>query len=157
MVARVMDTTDALRGVQRLFLDTAPVIYHVEGVAAYQLLTDLIFQRISSGILEAVTSSITLAECLVHPYRHGNIALVQRFRDVITTGVHTRYIGVDATAEKAAELRAKYSLSLTDALQIAAALAAGCEAFLTNDTAIKRVNELRVLVLSELRVPLASS
>jgi predicted nucleic acid-binding protein len=78
---------------------------------------------------------------------------MQRFRDVITTGIHTRYVGMDAITEKAAELRAKYNLSLTDALQIAAALAAGCEAFLTNDTAIKRVNELRVLVLSELRVP----
>ena len=38
-------------------------------------------------------------------------------------------------------------------LLVWAALATGCEAFLTNDTAIKRVNELHVLVLSELQVP----
>lgn len=34
----------ALAGVRRLFLDTAPVIYHVEGNPAYQPLTDIIFQ-----------------------------------------------------------------------------------------------------------------
>jgi predicted nucleic acid-binding protein len=143
-----MNTTDALRGVRRLFLDTAPVIYHVEGVAAYQSLTDLVFQLVGREILEAVTSFITLAECLVHPYRRGDTTLVQRFRDVITAGVHTHYVD----AEKAAELRAQYNLSLTDAFQIAAALAADCEAFLTNDTTLKRVNELRVLVLGELQV-----
>jgi hypothetical protein len=38
----------------------------------------------------------------------------------------------------------------TDAFPIAAALAAGCDAFLTNDAALKRVSELRVLVLEEL-------
>jgi predicted nucleic acid-binding protein len=147
-----MNVTDALRGVQRLFLDTAPVIYHVEGIAAYQPITDLIFQEISKGTFEAVTSSITLAECLVRPYRRSDITLVRRFRDVITAGVHTHYVGVDATAEKAAELRAQDNLSLTDAFQIAAALAANCEAFLTNDTRLKRVTGLRVLVLGELQV-----
>lgn len=152
MATEAMNITDALKGVQRLFLDTAPVIYHVEGVAAYRPLTDLIFQEICDGTFEAVTSSVTLAECLVHPYRHNDMALAQQFRDVITAGVHTRYVGVDNVAENAAELRARYNLSLTDAFQAASALAAGCEALLTNDAALKRVTELRVLVLGELQV-----
>lgn len=101
---------------------------------------------------EAVTSSVTLAECLVHPYRHGDLVLVQKFRNVITMGIHTQYTGVDASAEYAAELRARYNLTLTDAFQIAAALAAGCDAFLTNDTALKRVSELTILALDELEV-----
>jgi predicted nucleic acid-binding protein len=41
-------------------------------------------------------------------------------------------------------------LRLPDALQIAVALEAGCEAFLTNDLTLKRVVELRVLVLDDL-------
>jgi predicted nucleic acid-binding protein len=81
------------------------------------------------------------------------MTLVRQFRDVIMAGVHTHYVGVDAVAESAAELRARYNLSLTDALQMAAALAAGCDAFLTNDTALKRVTELRVLVLDDLQTP----
>ncbi len=147
-----MKIADALSGVTRLFLDTSPVIYHVEGVAAYQPLTDVIFQEIRNGAFEAVTSSVTLAECLVHPYRNSDTALVQQFRNVITAGVNTRYVGVDATAESAAELRARYNLSLTDAFQVAVALAAGCDAFLTNDVILKRVTELTVLVLDDLEV-----
>lgn len=57
---------------------------------------------------------------------------------------------MDASAERAAELRAHYNLTLTDAFQIAAALTAGCDAFPTNDAALKRVTELTVLVLDEL-------
>lgn len=147
-----MKITDALENIDRLFLDTSPVIYHIEGVTAYQPLTDLVFQKLHVGSFEAVTSSVTLAECLVHPYRHGDMTLAQQFRNVITTGVHTHYVGVDAVAEQAAELRAHYNLTLTDAFQIAAAIAANCDAFLTNDRDLKRVRELAVLVLDELEI-----
>ncbi len=143
-----MKIADALAGVNWLFLDTAPVIYHIEGNLTYQPLTDLIFQRIQSGTPKAVASSVTLAECLVHPYRHGDMMLAQKFRQVITIATYTRYVGVDAVAEQAAELCARYNLSLTDAFQIAA----GCEAFLTNDTMLKRVSELTILILDELDV-----
>ena len=37
-----MKISDALVGVRKLFLDTAPVIYHVEGNAAYLPLTDVV-------------------------------------------------------------------------------------------------------------------
>jgi predicted nucleic acid-binding protein len=37
-----------------------------------------------------------------------------------------------------------------DALQIAVACQAGCEAFLTNDRALRRVTDINVLVLADL-------
>jgi hypothetical protein len=37
-------------------------------------------------------------------------------------------------------------------VKVAAALAAGCNAFLTNDLGLKRVTELPILVLDELEV-----
>jgi predicted nucleic acid-binding protein len=37
-------------------------------------------------------------------------------------------------------------------LQVAAALNVGCQAFLTNDMTLKRVIELRVLILDELEL-----
>jgi predicted nucleic acid-binding protein len=140
----------ALSGVSTLFLDTAPVIYHVEGNAAFQDVTDAVFQAILQGSPRAVASSITLAECPVHPFRAGDLQLAQRFRQVLTAGVNTQYVGVDASTEAAAQLRAQYNLALTDAFQVAAALAAGCDAILTNDSGLKRVTEIAVLVLSEL-------
>ncbi|MFB2977929.1 type II toxin-antitoxin system VapC family toxin [Microseira sp. BLCC-F43] len=55
-------------------------------------------------------------------------------------------------AIQAEQIRSRYNLQLPDAFQIAIALAANCEAFLTNDVILRRVTELRVLVLDELPV-----
>jgi predicted nucleic acid-binding protein len=148
----VIKIAAALVNVRELFLDTAPIIYHIEGNPAYQPLTDQVFQTIQAGTLSAVTSSITLSECLVHPYRRGDMTLAQKFRNVITVGVNTRYVGVDAVAERAAEIRAHYNLKLADSFQVAAAIAAGCDAFLTNGTDLKRVNGITILALDELEV-----
>jgi predicted nucleic acid-binding protein len=52
-------------------------------------------------------------------------------------------------AEQAAELRAQFNIHTPDALQIAAALSAGCEAFLTNDRRLKRVTHLPILLVDE--------
>ncbi len=55
-----------------------------------------------------------------------------------------------AIADRAAALRAAYALRTPDTLQLAAALEAGCEAFLTNDRRLGRVQDLHVLVLDDL-------
>jgi predicted nucleic acid-binding protein len=56
------------------------------------------------------------------------------------------------TAKVAADLRARYNLRTPDALQLATAIKAGCDAFLTNDATLKKVTELKILVLSELQL-----
>jgi predicted nucleic acid-binding protein len=144
---------DALLGVTRLFLDTAPVIYYVERNPAYSALVDDIFDRIDTGALQAVTSPITLAECLIVPIRKGLTVAQQDFTDLIVSGANVTFVPLDqATAQRAAELRATYNLVLADALQVAAALGAGCGAFLTNDLGLKIVTELPILVLKELEL-----
>jgi predicted nucleic acid-binding protein len=144
---------DALQGISRLFLDTAPVIYFVERHPRYAALADEIFDRIDAGTLPAVTSPITLAECLVLPCRNGQVDVQQDFSDLITQGQGISFVRLDAgIGRRSAELRAKYNLSLTDALQVGTALAAGCDALLTNDKGLKRVHELTILVLDELEV-----
>jgi predicted nucleic acid-binding protein len=144
---------DALRGVTRLAIDTAPVIYFIEAHPRYNALVVDVFQRIASGTCEGITSVITLGEVLVQPLRHGDTSLQRQYRDVLlgSTGFHSRPIEPQ-TAERAAELRARYGIRLPDALQIAVALQDGCQAFLTNDLRLKRVTNLPVLVLDELEL-----
>ncbi|WP_013324755.1 type II toxin-antitoxin system VapC family toxin [Gloeothece verrucosa] len=144
-----MRISDALVNVSRLFLDTAPVIYFIERNPQFVDLVDPIFERLEADIT-AVVSGITLSECLVGAIRLGLADLEQAFVDVLQ---QEQVVFVDinaAIAREAARLRVRYNLQLPDALQVAAALMAGCEAFLTNDAALKRVTELRVLVVSEL-------
>lgn len=139
---------DSLQGVTRLFLDTAPIVYYVEPNPTYFDRVRLIFDQIETGVLTAVTSPITLAECLIHPYRLGLSQLQQDFFNVIVSTENTVFQPVDAqVGRQAAMLRATYNLTLTDALQVATALVANCEAFLTNDLTLRRVIELRIVVL----------
>ncbi len=142
-----------LQGVSRLFLDTAPVVYYVERNPTYFDRVQPIFNQVDIGNLTVVTSPVTLAECLIHPYRLGLISLQQSFFDVITRADHTTFQPIHvAVGQQAAILRANYNLTLTDALQVATALAASCDAFLTNDRTLQRVSELQVIVLNDLEI-----
>ncbi|PHJ60682.1 twitching motility protein PilT [Nostoc linckia z18] len=146
-----MKISDALAGVSRLFLDTAPVIYFVERNPLFVDLVDPIFDRLEADIT-AVVSGITLSECLVGAIRLGLVDLEQAFVDMLQQE-QVVFVEINAAiAREAAKIRVRYNLQLPDALQVAAALMAGCEAFLTNDAAFKRVTELRVLVVSGLLV-----
>jgi predicted nucleic acid-binding protein len=143
--------TDALRGVTRLFLDTAPVIYFVERNPTYTTRVDQVFDRIDAGVLPAVTSPITLSECLVLPISQGLLQAQQDFADLVVSGANVTFVAIgDAIARSAAELRAHYNLGLADAFQVATALAASCDALLTNDSTLRRVQELRIIVLDDL-------
>ena len=148
-----MKISEALRDITHLFLDTAPVIYFVEKHPTYFDLVAPVFSRIDADLLVAVTSPVTLAECLVMPYRLGLAKLQQDFVDLIVYGQSTIFASIDQdVARQAAELRATYNITLADALQIAVALEMGCEAFLTNDGALERLKELRVLVVEKLEL-----
>lgn len=146
-----MSITDSLQGVTRLFLDSAPVIYAVERNPQYLPLVRVVFERIFSGLPMGVVSPITLAECLVQPYRLAQNELQQDFIELMTDTENIEFVAINNQnmAIEAAKIRARYNLQLPDAFQISVALAAGCEAFLTNDVTFKRVTELRVLVLDD--------
>jgi predicted nucleic acid-binding protein len=142
---------DALRGVARLGLDTAPLIYLIEAHPTYRPLVRDIARRISDGYMAGITSVVTLGEVLVQPLARGDVALQQQYRDLLLHSFGFRTLPVDAAvAERAAELRARYGMRLPDALQVAVALNEGCEAFLTNDRRLARVREISVLVLDDL-------
>ena len=146
-----MKVAAALQGISRLFLDTAPVIYLVEKNPVYLEVVREVFAAIDQGQVGTVTLPVTLAECLVHPLRLNLPQLQQTFLNVVVRGLHTTFVNLDQhVGQTAARLRADYNVRLPDALQLAAAINHGCDAFLTNDILLKRVVEIRVLVLGEL-------
>ena len=145
-----MSLPDALSASQLIFVDTAPIIYFVEKHPRYFGLVEPIFERVDDERLAPVVSPITLAECLVHPYRLGHKESTRMFKELLTRRM--RFVPIEATvASRAAMLRALYNLSLPDALQCAVAIESACDTFLTNDSALKRVTGLNVIVLDDLR------
>lgn len=147
-----MKIEETLSGVNRLFLDTAPVIYYVENNPRYLDRVRKVFEQILESSVIAVASPVTLAECLVLPYNSGQVQIQQEFIQLILNTENIEFEPIDNAniALEAAQIRARYNLQLPDAFQIAVALAAECEAFLTNDAVFRRVTELSILLLDEL-------
>ena len=148
-----MKVVEALEGVLQLGLDTAPLIYYVEEHSRYVEVMQEIVEHIDRGSVHAVTSVVTLIEVLTHPLRHKNEALAERYRHLLGYGRNLSLRDITRpVAERTAALRVQYNLRTPDALQLAVALDAGCEAFLTNDRQLQRVTEMRVLLLDELEL-----
>lgn len=135
-----------------LFLDTAPLIYFIEGQTEYQSVLRNIFSSIDRGDYAFISSTITLLEVLVKPVKENRPDLVQKYTDLLTTSkgidIFDITIGV---AKEAAKIRAKYNLKTPDAIQLATAIIFGADLFLTNDGRLKPVTEIEIVVLSEVK------
>ncbi|MBI5670383.1 MAG: type II toxin-antitoxin system VapC family toxin [Chloroflexi bacterium] len=146
-----MQIRDVLVDLKQLYIDTAPLIYYVEENPTYVEKMEAVFQFIEDNSLEVISSVITLTEVLQQPIQQSRTDLQQKYLGILLSSNHLALLPVDAaTAESAAHLRARYNLRTPDALHVATALKSQCEAFLTNDIGLKRVTELRILVLDEL-------
>jgi hypothetical protein len=60
-----------------VFLDTAPLIYFIEGHSSYQPILSRLFDFNDKGNFSFVTSAVTLLEVLVKPLREGQVALAK--------------------------------------------------------------------------------
>lgn len=145
-----MEWVTALRG-KVVGLDTTPLIYFIEENPAYLSTVLPFFVAVDRGEFTVITSIVTLLEVLVHPFRHGNAPLAQRYRDILLNarGFTTVPLSYDI-AEEAAQLRARYDLRVPDAIQIATATHSGALFFLTNDTRLPSLPNLQMLVIDEL-------
>jgi predicted nucleic acid-binding protein len=113
-----------------------------------------IMRYMDQRLILGVGASIVLAELLVQPFRSNNQGLVNRYETILMNSHHFRLEPVtNAISRTAADLRAHYNLRTPDAIHIATAIDAGCEAFLTNDLGLKRVANLKILVVDELELP----
>ena len=116
-----------------ILFDSAPIIYFFEGhpLAAR---FEPVFEAVDAGRLRAIATPVTLAEVVAGPMKHGRAALAERYRHALTTGHGWTVRPIDAdVAMLAAQLRIEHRMKLPDALQLAAAVRAGCAALVTHD------------------------
>jgi len=137
----------AIKG-KTVAVDTMIFIYSFEEHPVYLPLLRRFFQAVEKGVLEATTSTITVTECLVQPYRRKDMALAGRYMVLFRNFPHLSVLPVtDEVAERAAILRAAYGLKTPDAIQLATAVISASHAFLTNDERIPEVEGIQVLTL----------
>lgn len=133
-------------------LDTAIFIYFIEEHPTFLPLVEPLFDAIDGGHLEAVTSELTLLEVLVVPYGADDVELAGRYETLLTNSRGLRTLPLErALLRAAARLRSLARIKTPDALQVAAALSAGCTAFITNDRTLPAGLGLDVLELADYR------
>lgn len=134
----------------RVAVDTAIFIYWIEEDPRFMPLVEPFFEEVAAGTREIVTSALTLLELLVVPYRAGNADLAQRYEELLTNSRGIAVIDLSRDQLRiAAQLRAATGVKTPGALQLAAALGAGCTTFVTNDRRIPEIRGMRVLQLGD--------
>jgi predicted nucleic acid-binding protein len=93
-----------------------------------------------------------LLEILVKPKREGLTKVVADYRDLLLTFPNLRFFPVGLqVSDLASTLRAKYSIRTPDAIQIATAITERASVFITNDEQLKKVEEIKIVLLKEMR------
>ncbi len=135
---------------KKIALDTMIFIYAFEEQPVFLPLLKPFFREVEKGRIIAVTSTLTLAECLVQPFRAKAIELAARYKTLFHDFPHLSIIPVtEEIAERAAWLRAQYQMKTPDAIQLATALVTGSQVFLTNDEGVPKLKEIQIQVLND--------
>jgi predicted nucleic acid-binding protein len=126
-----------------VLLDSAPIIYLLEGHPKLARRFAPLFDAHAAGSLQFAVSTITIAEVITGPLQAGDEALARRYRAVLQSW---QIVPLDLEiAEGAARLRASLRLKLADAVQVASALAINAAALVTHDRDFSRVKAMRII------------
>lgn len=126
-----------------LLVDSAPIIYVLEGHPEFAAVFRPVFEAHENGLVRFAVTTVTLAEVLTGPLTKGDEVLAEKYRATLRSWF---VVDLDAeTAESAARLRSALKLKLADAVQAASALAIGADALVTHDRDFSALRDLRVI------------
>ena len=139
----------SFRSFASIYLDTAPFIYFIEGFHSYLPVLDKLF---AATHCRRYTSVVSVMEVLPKPVAEHKQRLVDNFLALLSDAQKIVVVDLDfEIAEYAGRLRGKYpALKGMDALQLATAVHVGADVFITNDYGLKKITEIKVMVLDDL-------
>lgn len=130
-------------------VDAAIFIYFIEEHPQFLPLIRPLFQEADQEKRELITSALTLLEVLVVPYRAGNRILAERYEALLARSRGVRLVDLSRDQLRAAaQLRSATNVKTPDALQLVAAISAGCATFVTNDRRLPPIPGMRFVELS---------
>ena len=142
----------ALAGHRLVALDTSVWIYHFEGSTAYGQAADSVLEAIAQGRIGAVASELVLLELLVAPLKKGAQDVADEIELALLHFPHLQLAPVTRSVlVRAAEVRARYGLRTPDAIMVATAVESGATLAVTNDDAWRKVEEIKIVLLRDLR------
>ena len=133
----------------KVYIDTVVAIYSVEWNPEYFELLQPLWLKFQSEEIELISSELILMETLVLPVRNEDSLLINAYEELFLSEP-MQLIPIDRSIlRQAANLRATNSIKTPDAIHAATAMAVNCDLFITNDKGFRNLNNLPVVVLSE--------
>lgn len=122
-----------------VYLDSNVFITAFEGPPDLQAGARRLFLLAEQGVYIAVTSELTLAECLVGPMRANQPDLIRLYRSLLRGRAEFKVKPVNrAILEQAAACRSREAaIKLPDAVHLATALVAECHLFVSDDRRLR--------------------
>lgn len=134
----------------KLGLDTVVFVYFLEQHPAHYSKAKQLFQRIESGDMTGVISTLVFAELLVPAYRANDVERAETLLLLLTTFPNLQVAPLSAQiSAEAARLRALHGMRTPDAIHVATALQMGVSGIVTNDKAFLRLAGLLDIWLFE--------
>lgn len=123
-----------------VFWDTNIFVYLMEGNPQFLPRVLGIWDNMQARGDGLCTSSLTVGEALVAPFKSGDQDLIEAYRARFRSP-KIRVLDFDVSSgERYARLRATTNVSRSDAMQLSCAAQAGVDLFLTNDRTVSRMN-----------------
>jgi predicted nucleic acid-binding protein len=130
-----------------VYFDSVIPMYYFDHTGIFNVrATNRLMALAASGDQIAVSDLVRL-ECRVKHVRTGDKAKLAVF-DAFFTRPDVRLVPITtAVFDRATVIRATHGYKLADSLHLAAAVEAGCDRFLTNDTRLSGFTDIAVEVL----------
>lgn len=126
-------------------------------IILYYLHQDKSFGKQSLKLLTAtetktkIISALVYTEAFVYVFEDDDESLVKKQLKALESIPKLQIIvPTKQICLTAAQLRAAYKLKTPDAIHLATAIDSGCDAFITNDSNLKKVQEITVLTLRDI-------
>jgi predicted nucleic acid-binding protein len=125
----------------RAYLDAVFVIYLVEQNPTF---APAVESWLLANPCDLVVSELTRMECMVVPVRNRDAALIAEFEDFFRTRVAEVVPLSRSVLDRVVQIRAHSKFKTPDAIHLACAAEAGCDAFVTNDHDLTKFTGIRV-------------
>ncbi|MBI4235140.1 PIN domain-containing protein [Candidatus Peregrinibacteria bacterium] len=150
MVKEPTELEKLLNDFDTVSLDTVIFIYLLEGENRYSEFLKKLFSFLELNNKKISFSALLLVELLVRPYQNNDLDIAKEWMSYFKMTPNIEIIDLTPTiAVDAAFLRAKYNIKTPDSIHLATAMQKSEAVLLTNDSALKKIEEVKVLCLKD--------
>lgn len=137
-----------MEDIKKIFIDTAPFIYFLDGNSKYSYISRDMFLYYDNIGVEMMTSVFTDVEYKVFPKRNNQYLKLQAYDSFKNEFSIMSYSINNAICNIALDIRANFrNIQFVDAFQLAIAMENRCDLFITNDKELVKFNGIRCIMI----------